>query len=139
MTNVVVLSTADSMESAFPKANPGAEPFGNRVLVQLRSAKRRTAGGIVLPEEARSYEQWMTTIGKVIKLGPLAFKNRDTQEPWPEGVWAVEGDFVRVPKWGGDRWEVTIGEDVSARYVIYRDVELIAKITGDPLSFKDYV
>jgi co-chaperonin GroES (HSP10) len=138
-SSIIALPIAETLEQAFPKADPGANPYGNRVLVQLRSPKRTTASGIVLPEEARDYERWMTTIGKVIKCGPLAFKDRDTLKDWPEGMWAKEGDFVRCPKWGGDRWEIMLGHDVSARFCIYRDHEIIAGIYGDPMSFKDYV
>jgi co-chaperonin GroES (HSP10) len=127
------------MEDAFPAADPGAKPFGNRVLVQMRSPKHRTEGGLYIPEESRDQERWMTTIAKVIEVGPLAFRDRTSMEAWPEGVWAQAGDFVRVPKWGGDRWAIKLGHDVEARYVIYRDTELMAKITGDPLVFKDYV
>ena len=47
-------------------------------------------------------------IGKIVAIGPLAFKNRDTMQPWPEGTWAQVGDYVRVPKWGGDRWEIKV-------------------------------
>ena len=39
-------------------------------------------------------------IGRVVEIGPLAFKNRETMESWPEGSWASVGDYVRVPKWG---------------------------------------
>lgn len=143
MVSALQESAEQTMSDAFPVASPGAEPLGDRVLVQLRSPKRRTKSGIVLPEETKEQERWMTTIGKVIVLGPLAFRDRTTREPWPEGIWANEGDFVRVPKWGGDRWEVPLGDewdkDYTARFVIYRDHEIIARITGDPRSFSDYV
>lgn len=144
MSNVVSMpNKKQSLEDAFPQAAPGALPLGDRVLVQLRVAKRMTKGGIILPEESRDQERWVTTIGKVVALGPLAYRDReDPTKEWPEGIWCREGDFVRVPKWGGDRWDVAMGEGNDspvARFVIYRDKEIIAKITGDPLSFTDYI
>jgi len=147
MSNITPLRKPDqTLEEAFPHAEPGWLPFGDRVLVQLRTPKNRTAGGIVLPAESKDQERWVTTVAKVIALGPLAFRNRTTLEAWAEGVWAKPGDFVRCPKWGGDRWEVPLGEaqwdtDNTARYAVFRDHEIIAglKAGDDPLRFKDYV
>ena len=75
----------------------------------------------------------------MISLGPLAFKNRDTQKTWPEGEWCQPGDFVRVPKYGGDRWEVSIDRDTSAMFVIFNDLDIIGKIEGDPLAIKAFI
>ena len=138
------MSTPQELLEAFPDVDPGARPFGDRVLVQLRNAKRVSAGGIVLPPETRDQEKWLTTVAKVIAIGPLAFRDRDDpSKTWPEGVWAQAGEFVRCPKWGGDRWELPVDENDPdsdlARFAIFRDRELIAGITSDPLKFKDYV
>lgn len=100
-----------------------------------------SSGGIALTEDTQDFEQGQTSIGKVISMGPLAFRDRDTMEPWPEGVWASIGDFIRVPRHGGDKWDIKFGDGVDdyARFSIIRDREVIALITADPLSFKDYV
>ena len=63
-------------------------------------------------------------------------------EPWPEGVWADKGDFVRVPKYGGDRFEVAIKDtpEEPALFMLINDHELIAKVTGDPIKdFHEYI
>lgn len=132
------------MAWAFPDVDPGMVPYGGRVIVQLRRIKKKTtSAGIILVEETKEAEKWQNMIGKVVAMGPLAFKNRDTMEPWPEGTWASVGDYVRVPKWGGDRWEIRVpGEDDREEPVLFmtlNDHELIAKVTGNPLSFKAYV
>ena len=128
---------------AFPDVNPGMVPFGGRVIVQLRRIKRKTAGKIILVEETKEAEKWQNMIGRVVLLGPLAFKNRDTMASWPEGTWAQVGDYVRVPKWGGDRWEIKVpgGDDTEdpVLFMTLNDHELIAKVTGNPLTFKAYV
>lgn len=138
--NPVTFAYAD-LDEAFPAVDPGVRPFGSRVLVQIRSAKRKTAGGIILTGEARETEQWNTQVAKVIATGPLAFHNRNTQEPWPEGQWCGPGDFVRVPKYGGDKWTVKHGPegDEEALFVIFNDLDLIGKVTGDPLAIKAFV
>ncbi len=135
--------SADVRE-AFPAIDPGATPLGARVLIQLRRPKKRmTSSGIILPEETRDTEKAQNPVGKVIGIGPLAFKKRDTMEPWPEGSWCEIGDFLRVPKWTGDRWEVAImdnGEQVDkVEFIILNDHEIIAKITGNPLEVKAFV
>ena len=130
----------ESIEQAFPEVVPGLTPFGSRVLVQIRSPMRKTKGGIVLTEESRDTEQWNTQVAKVVSLGPVAFRNRDTLEPWPEGTWVEPGTFVRVPKYGGDRWEVPVPDSVDiALFVLYNDLDLGGKITSDPLEVVAYL
>lgn len=121
---------------AFPDVDSGIEPLGGRVLVQLRRVKRTTASGIVLAGETREFEKFNTQVAKVVALGALAFKKKDTLEPWPEGVWADVNSFVRVPKYGGDRFEVAIPNEPEepALFMLINDHELIAKIKGDPLG-----
>jgi len=129
----------NALGEAFPAVSAGVLPFGSRVLVQIRTAKSKTAGGIILPNDTKDTEKWNTQVSKVISLGPLAFKNRDTQKTWPEGEWCQPGDFVRVPKYGGDRWEVSIDRDTSAMFVIFNDLDIIGKIEGDPLAIKAFI
>ena len=128
---------------AFPDVQPGMDPFGGRVVIQLRRIKKKTAGKIILVEETKENEKWNNMIGKVVSMGPLAFKNRDTMQAWPEGTWAKVGDYVRVPKWGGDRWEVKVpGEDDledPALFMVLNDHEVIAKVTGDPLAMRAFI
>ncbi len=130
----------DGIDDAFPPVEPGVQPFGSRVVVQIRSPKKKTKGGIILTEDAKDTEMWNTQVAKVIAVGELAFKNRNTQEAWPEGSWCQPGDFVRVPKYGGDKWSVRLGEDdAEVLFVIFNDLDLIGKVTGDPLAMKAFV
>jgi co-chaperonin GroES (HSP10) len=129
---------------AFPAVEPGAVPLGGRILVQLRRTKKKsTSSGIILVEETRETEKWQNMVAKVLAIGPIAFKHRDTMQPWPEGTWCEVGDYIRVPKWGGDRWEVQVpGEDAfedPALFMVLNDHEVIAKLTGDPLSMKAFL
>lgn len=130
----------DKVAEAFPEVDPGAQPFGSRVLVQFRTPKSRTAGGIILTSETMETEKWNTQVAKVIAVGPLSFKSRDKQTDWPEGAWAHPGDFVRVSKYGGDRWEVPVGDTKEqAVFAIFNDLDLIAKVTSDPLAMKAFI
>jgi co-chaperonin GroES (HSP10) len=142
-TNEPVASNEAELQEAFPDVDPGAIPVGGRVLVQWRNSKSTvTASGIVLVEETKETEKWNNQVAKVVAIGPLAFKKRDTLEPWPEGNWIEVGDYVRMPKWGGDRWEVVWGDarlGQIALFSVFNDHEVIAKVTGDPLKVKAFI
>ena len=133
---------AKELDWAFPEVEPGMQPYGGRIIIQLRRVKKRK-GMIYLVEETKENEKWNNMIGKVIAIGPLAFKNRDTMTSWPEGSWANVGDFVRVPRWGGDRWEIKDPTDEQNEdpvlFMTINDHELIARVTANPLSFKAFV
>jgi co-chaperonin GroES (HSP10) len=128
---------------AFPSVDPGAKPLGARILVQLRRTKKKaTSAGIILVEETKETEKWNNMVAQVLEIGPLAFRKRDTMEPWPEGSWCEVGDYIRVPKWGGDRWEVPIPgkpDEEPSLFMVINDHEVIAKLTGDPLSMKAFI
>ena len=65
--------------------------------------------------------------------------SESAMNPWPEGSWCSVGDFVRVPKYGGDKWTVKINDDEEIIFVILNDLDLIGKVTGDPLTMKAFV
>lgn len=129
----------NALAEAFPAVDAGIQPFGSRVLVQIRNPKQKTASGIIIDAGSKDAEKWNTQVGKVISLGPLAFKNRNTMEPWPEGAWCKPGDFVRVAKYGGDRWEVAYGQHDVAMFVIFNDLDIIGNVTVDPLSIRAFI
>jgi co-chaperonin GroES (HSP10) len=141
MTDSTVAGNAADLREAFPAVDPGAKPLGARVLVQLRRTKNATSSaGIILVQETKETEKWNNMVAKVVEIGPLAFKKRDTMESWPEGSWCEVGDYLRVPKWGGDRWEVEVAENEEpALFMILNDHEIIAKVTGDPLKVRAFV
>lgn len=127
--------SASEIENAFPHIEHGIIPLGGRVLVQLRTVRSKTSSGIVLVEDSKEFNKTATQLGKVVCLGPLAYCSRNTGAKWPEGSWVVEGDLVRVPRYGGDRMEIEIpGSNDTAIFCLFSDHEIIAKI--DPESFE---
>ncbi len=130
----------NAMAEAFPAVDAGIQPFGSRVLIQIRTPKKKSAGGIIIDIGSQDTEKWNTQIGKVIALGPLAFKNRNDMQTWPEGEWCKAGEYVRVAKYGGDRWEAKVpGTDESAMFVIFNDLDIIGQVTGDPLAIRAFI
>ncbi len=137
-------STPEELAWAFPDVDPGIEPLGGRVIVQLRRIHRKvTDWGLEIVDETKDAEKWNVMVGKVRALGPLAYLNRDTLQPWPEGTWVGVGDFVRVPKWGGDRWEIQVPgaqkDEDPVLFMTLNDHEIIGRVTGDPLSFRTFI
>lgn len=136
-----------SLLQAFPVVDPGVDPCGSRVLVQFRRSMNKTRGGVIIIDDTMQTEKWNTQVAKVISMGDLAYCNRETGAKWPEGNWVEVGEFARVPKYGGDRWEVDVPplpgekpEDCQpALFVIFNDRDIIGRVTGDPLKLKAFV
>jgi co-chaperonin GroES (HSP10) len=64
---------------------------GYHVLVKPVSIKQKTKGGIILPDSTKDDIAYLTTVGKVLKLGKLAY---DDKAKFPLGSWCEEGDYV---------------------------------------------
>lgn len=136
----------DELAAAFPDVDPGFQPLGSRVIVQLRTPKEMSKL-IILTDEARDTELWNTQIAKVRAVGPVAFKNRNNLETWPEGEWFDVGDYVRIPKWNQDKWIVEVeGKNAlggiikqPVLFMLINDLDILAKKTGNPLEVKAYV
>lgn len=144
----------DSIEEAFPPVDPGLEPMGSLVLVQVRQPKRKTRGGIILTAEDRATEFYNTQVAKVIAIGACAFRNRQDMTLWPEGAWCKVGDFVRIPKYQGDRFTVpyeTVDKDIvggitrtvdtvdETCFILFKDLAMLGRYTGDPLTVKCFL
>lgn len=130
----------NELKEAFPEVDPGIRPFGSRVLVQIKTPKTKTKSGLFLGNDLVETEKWNTQTAKVISLGPLAYKNRETMTPWPEGDWCKVGDFVRCAKYGGDRFEVGIGgTEEAALFVVFNDLDIIGSVYTDPLQVKAFI
>jgi co-chaperonin GroES (HSP10) len=137
------LTSDPQIAFAFPDVPPGVTPAGSRVLVQFRRPMMITRSGIIIPEDTRDTEKYNTQTAKVVALGPLAFRHRGTGEKWHEGDWCEVGDFVRITKFGGDRWVVPVpgsthqGDEIV--FGIFDDHNVIGVIAGDPLAVKAYL
>lgn len=132
-----------SLEELWPQIDPQFRPYGSKILVQLRRVILQSRGGIELIKSTGETEAWNMQVGKIIALGPLAFKNRKTFEEWPEGTWAKLGDYVRFPRWGGDRITVETPEGVLKGepivVLVMNDSDLMGEYTGDPRVVKAFL
>lgn len=109
----------------FPEIEPGCQPCGAQILVQLRTMQKKTASGIIFAEETKEVNQGNTRVCRLIRCGNIAFRNRETGQVWREGVWATPGDILIMPAWGGFRFEVPIpGTEDVAVFATYSDHEV---------------
>lgn len=155
-----------SWEEAFPTVDPGREPLGVNILVQIRQPKMFSKGGLQLVTDTRASEYYNTRVAKVVAVGPLCFRSSmESQDAdgnptlvhvdWPEGKWFKVGDYVEVPQYGGQRFVVTgkvphvvpdaetrkmvtVEDDEEITFAFFKAKEIIAKITCDPRTIKAY-
>mgnify|MGYP003118476254 FL=1 len=73
---------------------------GFHVLVRPVSVKSKTKGGIFIPDSTKDDMSYLTTVGKVIALGELAYKDVDK---FPNGGWCNIGDYVCYGKHAGTK------------------------------------
>ena len=108
------------------------QPRGWRILVEKPQPKEVTSGGIILSDESRENENYLSIVGKVTALGPMCWCDRETGEPWTGGPWAKVGDWVIIPKF--TQLKMVIDE---VHYRIINDDEVIAVI-DDPSVIQVY-
>lgn len=74
---------------------------GYHVLVRPVSIRNQTKGGIMLPDSVREDISYLTTVGKVLSIGDLAYKDKDK---FPNGNWCEVGDYVSYGKHEGQKF-----------------------------------
>jgi len=85
-------------EVADPKVLP--EIPGYHILVRPVSVKQTTKGGILLPDSTKQDMAYLTTVGRVVKVGSLAYKD----DKCDGKAWCKEGDYVCYGKHTGDKF-----------------------------------
>jgi co-chaperonin GroES (HSP10) len=127
-----------TLEEAFPACEPGVVPFAEKLVVQIKRPPQKTKGGIHLVEYTKQTDADTCQIGKVIAIGPGAFRHRTTGEPFHEGAWVKVGDYVRVPKYLGDRWGIKIDDMDPIVFAIFKDLDLVG-LVHDPLTIRSFI
>ena len=68
------------------------KPLNWKVLVQPHQVKMKTKGGLYLASQSKDNEEYMTAHGRVLSLGDLAYKDRDTGQSWRMTTVPKQGD-----------------------------------------------
>ena len=88
----------DEKEQADPEVLP--ELPGFHILVRPISIKTKTKGGILLPDSTKDDIAYLTTVGKVLGVGDLAYQDTDK---FPKGPWCQVGDYICYGKHTGTK------------------------------------
>jgi co-chaperonin GroES (HSP10) len=82
-------------------------PSGWRILVLPFTPKDKTKGGIIFSQESLDKLRIGTNCGYVLKMGPLAYADK---ERYPTGPWCKEKDWVIFARYAGSRLPIEGGE-----------------------------
>lgn len=82
-------------------------PSGWRLLVLPFTPKEKTSGGIIISQESLDRLRIATNCGYVLKIGPLAYHDK---EKYPTGPWCKKGDWVIFARYAGSRLPIEGGE-----------------------------
>lgn len=117
------MTDLERLADLFPQVEPPVSPAGYKVLVQLVRVPEKTRGGIILANETKDADQAVAVFAKVLAIGPAAFRNRSDGSPWPGAPWVEVGQYVRVPRYGGDRHKID-----GIPYALLSDEEVLAVV-----------
>ena len=105
-------------------------PSGWRLLVLPFTPKEKTKGGIIIAQESLDKARIATNCGYVVKMGPMAYGDK---EKFPTGPWCKEGDWVIFARYAGSRLPIEGGE-----VRLLNDDEVLGTIK-DPESVLHYI
>ena len=105
-------------------------PSGWRLLVLPFTPKEKTKGGIIIAQEALDKARIATNCGYVVKMGPMAYGDK---EKFPSGPWCKKGDWVIFARYAGSRLPIEGGE-----VRLLNDDEVLGTIK-DPESVLHYI
>ena len=95
-------------------------PTGWRIVVLPYKGKAKSSGGGYLPDQVIETNEISTTVGYVLKVGDLAYKDK---QKFPTGPWCKEGDWIMFARYAGSRFKIEGGE-----VRILNDDEILASI-----------
>jgi co-chaperonin GroES (HSP10) len=108
MNEILIGSNPDSLDStvlpqtAEEKAKQLPEPSGYHILVAIPEVEDKYESGLVKADSTKHYEEVLSTVFFVVKLGPDAYKG----ERFASGPWCKEGDFILARPNSGTRLKI---------------------------------
>lgn len=107
-------------------------PLNWKVLVQPHQVTMKTKGGLHLPSVSKDNEEYLTAHGRIVAMGDLAFRDRDTGQSWKMKSPKVH-DRVTYGKYAGQK--VTIN---GVRLLLLNDDELTS-ILPEEVDVTSYI
>jgi len=97
---------------------------GYHILVRPVSVKGKTKGGILLPDSTKSDMAYLTTVGRVLKVGDLAYQD----DKFSDGAWCKEGDYICYGKHSGSKF---MYKGVQLLLIFDDDVKMVVEDAKD--------
>ena len=89
------------------------KPLTDRIIVRRQESQEKTAGGILLPDNAKNKPQ----MGKVLAVGP----GKMLKDGSRRGLQVKEGDQVIFTNWAGDEFK-----EKGGNILIMREEDILA-------------
>jgi co-chaperonin GroES (HSP10) len=90
-------------ETAEDKATQLPQPSGYHILVAIPEIEAKYDSGIIKAYSTMHYEEVLSTVFFVVKMGPDCYKDASR---FPSGPWCKEGDFVLARPNSGTRLKI---------------------------------
>ena len=90
-------------QAAEDKAKQLPEPSGYRMLVAIPEIEEKYDSGLIKAGQTVHYEEVLSTVFFVVKLGPDCYKD---DKRFPNGPWCKEGDFILARPNSGTRLKI---------------------------------
>ena len=90
-------------ETAEDKATQLPQPSGYHILVAIPEIEAKYDSGIIKADSTMHYEEVLSTVFFVVKMGPDCYKDASR---FPSGPWCKEGDFVLARPNSGTRLKI---------------------------------
>jgi co-chaperonin GroES (HSP10) len=90
------------LETAEEKATQLPQPSGYHILVAIPEIEDKYESGLIKADSTMHYEEVLSTVFFVVKLGPDAYKG----DRFQSGSWCKEGDFILARPNSGTRLKI---------------------------------
>jgi co-chaperonin GroES (HSP10) len=90
-------------QTADEKAKQLPEPSGYRILVAIPEIEEKYDSGLLKAGQTVHYEEVLSTVFFVVKLGPDCYKD---DKRFPNGPWCKVGDFILARPNSGTRLKI---------------------------------
>jgi co-chaperonin GroES (HSP10) len=90
-------------QTAEERAKQLPEPSGYRILVAIPEIEEKYDSGLLKADSTMHYEEVLSTVFFVVKLGPDCYKD---DKRFPNGPWCKEGDFILARPNSGTRLKI---------------------------------
>ena len=98
-----VSATTVLPQTADDKAKQLPEPSGYRILCAIPDAEKEYESGILKSDTTLHYEEVLSTVFFVVKLGPDCYQD---PKRFPNGPWCKVGDFILARPNSGTRLKI---------------------------------